>query len=101
LASVWRVVRVKTDVVEKIYDEADMHHDEKVSGDTARSATACGGTRPSAMTSAPEVDSDGRREREHNERVVESREVPVTERSVQEGRWIPDEREVRARAAET
>jgi len=50
LARAWRVVRMQTDVVEKIYDEADMHHDKKVTGDTARSAAACGVTRPSVMT---------------------------------------------------
>jgi len=91
LASVWCVVREKRDAVEKICDELDMHHDKKVNDDMARSATACGMTDLCAMTSAPEADGDRRQECEHNVRVVENRKVPVTEREVREGRWIPDE----------
>jgi len=91
LASVWCMVREKRIAVEKICDEMDMHHDNKVNGDMARSATACGMTGLFAMTCAPEVDGDSRQEYDHNVRVVENRKVPVTEREVREGRWIPDE----------
>mmetsp|Transcript_80465 Transcript_80465/g.204561 ORF Transcript_80465/g.204561 Transcript_80465/m.204561 type:complete len:86 (+) Transcript_80465:272-529(+) len=85
------MVREKKVAVEKICDELDMHHDKKVDGDMAKSATACGMTGLCAMTSAPEADGDDRQECKRNVRVVENRKVPVTEREVREGRWIPDE----------
>ena len=96
------VVRERKVAVEKICDELDLHHDKKVDGDMAKSATAvCGMTGMCAMTSAPEADGDSWQECDRNMGVVENRKVPVTKQEVHEGRWIPDEREVRARAVET